>query len=597
VNFEVAFMLILMGAALVAFVKELFPIEVTALGLLGILVVTGTIDVEEALSGFSSTAVVAIGGLFVISHALTKTGLLETIADRIGDRAARRPWPMMVLLFILVCIGSGVLNNTAVVALSIPLVLKLCRRLDISASKVLLPLSYASILGGTLTLIGTSTNLLVSSVVESSSQPPLRMFEFTTLGAVLAAAGLVYIVIASRKMLPARAGEGRLTEKYRVGAYLTELMLGKNSKLLGRNLSEEHINERYHVTVIEVIQDPSKIHLADVETVLLREKDVIIVQGEMEDILRFKRDQQLILLPDVKLSDEELAVGDQALVEAWVAPGSRMIGRTLKQLDFHRRYGAFILAIHRRRATLRKRVADIILRSADALLILTPRDRIGTLEETRDVVVLSEREMFIRRERRWWLVLVVLPLVVVAAATGALDIAAGALVGAVVLLIFGVMTPQRAYRAVDWQVVFMIAAFVPVGHAFHVTGTADFLARALIRASNWAPAGLAPHVVLALVFLVTSLLTQVASNNAAAVIVAPIALSLGSELGVDPRPFIFAVCFAASAAFMTPMGYQTNLMVHAAGQYRFIDYVRFGAPLNLLFWLLSTILIPIIWPF
>jgi di/tricarboxylate transporter len=596
-NLEVAFMLIVVLAALVAFVKELFPIEVTALGLLAILVVTGTIDVGDALAGFSSTAVVAIGSLFVLSHALTKTGLLETVADRIGNRADDRPWPMMVLLLILVCIGSAFLNNTAVVALSIPLVMKLCRRLGLSASKVLLPMSYASILGGTLTLIGTSTNLLVSSVVEKSSQPPLGMFEFTILGTILAAVGLIYIVIASRSLLPARADKVGLTEKYRVGAYLTELMLGEDSKLVGHNVSERNINEQYNVTVLEVIHGPSEIHLEDVEMVLLRPKDVLIVQGEMEDILRFQRDQQLTLLPDVKLTDDELAVGDQALVEAWVAPGSRMIGRTLKQLDFHHRHGAFVLAVHRRRSTLRKRIADIIMRSADALLILIPRSRIAPLEETRDVVVFSEREFFIRRERRWWLVLVVLPLVILAAASGLLDIAAGALVGAIVLLMFGVMTPNRAYRAVDWSVVFMIAAFVPVGHAFQVTGTADYLARALILASTWAPSDLAPHVVLALVFFITSVLTQVASNNAAAVVFAPIALSLGPALGVDSRPFIFAVCFAASAAFMTPMGYQTNLMVHAAGEYRFMDYVRFGAPLYLLVWVLATIFIPVIWPF
>jgi di/tricarboxylate transporter len=596
-NHEIAFMLLLMVFALVAFVRELFPIEVTALGLLAVLVVSGTIDVRDALAGFSSTAVVTVGSLFVLSRALTKTGLLETIADRVGDGARERPWPMIALLLIAVSVGSGVLNNTAVVALSIPLVMKLCRRLQLSPSKVLMPLSYASILGGTLTLIGTSTNLLVNSVVEESGQRPLGMFEFTALGALSAVAGLLYILVAARPMLPKRADTGALTKKYRVGGFLTELTLGKDSKLVGHNLSEEHINERYRVTVLEVIRDPGEIYLEDAGTVSLQPGDLLVVQGELEDILRLCRDQQLTILPDVELDDTQLAADDRTLVEAWVAPGSRMIGRTLKQLDFHHHHGAFVLAIRRARSTLRRRVAETVLRFADALLVLIPRDRIARLEETGDVVVLSEHEVFLRRNRRWWLVLVVLPLVVLAAATGLLEIAAGALVGAVVLLLFGVMTPQEAYRSVDWSVVFMIAAFVPVGYAFQVTGTADFLARSLLSASAWAPPDFAPHVVLSMLYLVTALLTQVASNNAAAVVVAPIALSLGPALGVDSRPFVFAVCFAASAAFMTPMGYQTNLMVHVAGQYRFIDYVRFGAPLNLLAWLLATILIPVIWPF
>ena len=213
------------------------------------------------------------------------------------------------------------------------------------------------------------------------------------------------------------------------------------------------------------------------------------------------------------------------------------------------------------------------------------------------MVVLSEREIFFKRGRRWWLPLVILPLVVLAAGTGLLDISAAALVGAVVVLMFGVVTPQEAYRTIDWSVIFMIAAFVPVGHAFQVTGTADFLAQTIISASAWAPPDLAPYVVLAMIYLVTVVMTQVASNNAAAVVVAPIALSLGPALGVDSRPFVFAVCFAASAAFMTPMGYQTNLMVHEAGQYRLMDYVRYRARLNLLMWVLAMIMIPVFWPF
>ncbi|UCD25334.1 MAG: anion permease, partial [Gemmatimonadota bacterium] len=232
-----------------------------------------------------------------------------------------------------------------------------------------------------------------------------------------------------------------------------------------------------------------------------------------------------------------------------------------------------------------------------ALLILIPPDRIPSLERDGNVVIFRERDVTLRKGRMWWLPLVVMPLVVLAAAFGALDIAAGALVGAVLLLLFGVITPQEAYRAVDWPVIFVIAAFVPVGHGFQVTGTADFLARTVLAIGSWAPVALLPYVVLAMVYIVTVVLTQVVSNNAAAVVVAPIALSLGPALGVDSRPFVIAVCFAASAAFMTPMGYQTNLMVHAAGEYRFSDYLRFGAPLNLLVGLLALILLPVVWPF
>ena len=253
------FMLLLMGIALVAFVTEFFPIEVTALGLLAVLTISGIIEPREAIAGFSSTAVVAIAGLLVLSHALTKTGILETVADRIGDRARAKPGLVMVLLLFAVSIGSGALNNTAVVALSIPLVMKLCRRLDMSPSKLLMPLSYASILGGTLTLIGTSTNLLVNSLMEDAGARPLGMFEFSVVGAVLVVVGLVYIVLFSNKLLPARAASGALTERYLGSGFLTELVVARGSDLTGHNLSEEHVNERYAVTVIEVVRDRKEV--------------------------------------------------------------------------------------------------------------------------------------------------------------------------------------------------------------------------------------------------------------------------------------------------------------------------------------------------
>lgn len=594
---EIVLMLLLTGAALVAFIKELFPIEVTALGLLGALLLTGLIDVETALTGFSSTAVIAIGSLFVLSHALTKTGLLETVADRLGERARHQPWPMIVLLLVAVSVGSGVLNNTAVVALSIPLAMKLCRRLELSPSKVLMPISYASILGGTLTLIGTSTNLLVSSLLEESGEPGLGVFELSGLGLVLAVAGMVYTVATARRLLPSRAAPGTLTQRYLKDGFLTELTVEPGSSLTDHNLSETHINERYNVIVLEVIRGPSETFLEDVGTVSLKAGDHLVVQGELEDILRLCREQGLALLPDVDLSDRRLSGKGQLLVEAWIAPGSQMNGTTLRQLDFHHRFGAFVLAVRRIGGTVSRRLADVKLRYADALLILLPGDRLEDLENDSDLKVLSEHDAHLRRHRLWWLILLVLPLVVLSAALGWMDIGGCALVGAIALLLARVLTPEEAYRSINWPVLLMIAAFVPVGHAFQETGTADLLARGLLTVSSWAPDHLAPTVMLAVLYLLTSVLTQVATNNAAAIVLAPIALSLGPSLGVDPRPFIVAVCFAASAAFMTPMGYQTNLMVYSAGEYRFGDYARFGGPLNLITWALSVLLIPVFWPF
>ena len=599
-TFEIFFMLALMSVALVAFVKEFLPIEVTALGVLATLVVSGIVSADEAVAGFSSKAVVAIGGLFVLSRALMKTGVLEVAAERLSESSKNRPWFGIGVLLCCTGVFSGFLNNTAMVALAIPLVLKLCGRLGISPSKVLLPLSYASIFGGTLTLIGTSTNLLVSAVVEESGERPFTMFEFTRMGWVFLVAGLLYVLIFSKRLLPARAEVGAATEKYRMQGYLTQLIVEEKSKLVGSTLIEAKLNERYEVTVLELVrhgEEGEERHLADVGRIRLRAGDHLIVQGTVDDILRLRKDQGIALLPDVKLDDKELSADGQVMAEAWITHNSRMIGRTLKGLDFHNEYGGFVLAIRRVGAMLRKKVARVRLRYTDSLLVLIPRAKLDKLRRSEDILVLSEQEMALHRGRLWWLVFLVLPAVIILAAIGAMKISAGVLVGSVLLLLLGVLKPQEAYRSIDWSVIFLIAAFVPVGHAFVTTGTAAYVASGILLVSSWASPALAPYVALATIYLTTSVLTQMVSNNAAAIIVAPIALALGPSLGVDPRPFVFAVCYAASAEFMTPMGYQTNLMVYAAGGYRFLDYTRFGAPLNLLFWVLATLLIPVFWPF
>ena len=595
-TFEITFMLVLLAVAVVAFIKEIFPIEVTALGILAILVVAGIIGPEEAVAGFSSKAVVVIAGLFVLSHALMKTGVLEMAADLLSEKFRHRPWFGIGILLACVGVFSAFLNNTAIVALSIPLVMKLCGSLGVSPSKVLIPLSYASIFGGTLTLVGTSTNLLVSAVVEESGERAFSMFEFSGMGLVFLTVGLLYLLLFSRRLLPARAEIGATTEKYRMRGYLTELILEEKSKLIGKTLFEARINERYQVTALELVRGEER-HLADVGQMPLQAGDRLVVQGTVDDILRLRTEMRMSLLPDGKLDDEELSGDGQVMAEAWITNSSRMIGRTLQGLNFHRQYGGFVLAIRRLGGTLREKVAGVRLRYSDSLLLLIPRSRLEKLRRSEDLLILSEREVAQRRGGMWWLIFLVLPAVIVLAGLGWMKISAGVLVGSVLMLLTGVLKPQEAYRAIDWSVIFLIAAFVPVGHAFVTTGTAALIAKGMLSVTAWASPDLAPYVALATVYLATSLLTQMVSNSAAAIIVAPIALSLGPSLGVDPRPFLFAVCYAASAEFMTPMGYQTNLMVYGAGGYRFLDYTRFGAPLNLMFWLLATLLIPFFFPF
>ncbi|MEZ5330757.1 MAG: SLC13 family permease [Thermoanaerobaculia bacterium] len=589
-------LLVLLLAALASFGFEVLPVEVTGMCLLAALLLTGLVPLEEAVAGLSNPGVVTIGGLFVLSHALTKTGFLEIVADRLSGRFGRRPWLGVAAFLVLVALMSGFLNNTAVVAMTIPLAMDLCRRFRLSPSRVLIPLSFATIFGGTLTLIGTSTNLLVSSLGRQAGLESFGMFELTPVGIVFLLAGLAYVLLLGPRLLPERAGTESLTGKYEMAEYLTELRIVAGSKLVGTTVRALDLSKRYDVTVLAVLRGRERLD-ERLRALRLVVGDVLVVRGAMPNLLRLRNELGAALLTDVKLTDAELAGGEQVVVEALIPPASALIGRTLRELDFRSRYRAFVLAVRRHEETLHDRLADTPLRFSDTLLVVTSRERLEELRRNEDVVVTSELDLRLRRQRFWWLPLALVPAVMTLAAFGVLDILAGVLVACVLLLALGVLTPREAYRSVDWSVVLFIAAFIPVGGAMFRTGLADALAEVVLAPGGWVSAALAPWIALSVLYLATSLITETITNNAAAIVLTPVAIAMAGDLGVEARPFVFAVCFAASASFMTPTGYQTNMMVYGPGSYRFVDYLKFGTPLNLLFWVLASFLIPWFWPF
>lgn len=595
-TFEVLLMLLLLAATLVVFALELFPMEVTALGLLAVLLVTGIIGAEHAVVGLSNPAVVTIGMLFILSHALAKTGLLELAAGRLSRMVGPRKWLGVGIMFMTVSLSSAFLNNTAVVAMFIPLAIDISRRFHISPSKVLLPLSYAAIVGGTLTLIGTSTNLIVNSFVIAAGMPALGMFEFTRMGWIYALVGVAYTTIFARRLLPSRADISSLTQKYHMGTYLTELRVQKNSALVGKSCKEVGVNQNYDITVLAILRDKRRI-VENIRNIPLLPGDTMMVRGVVDNIMRLREEQGVSLLSDIKLSDEVLATNEQVLTEGLVTQTSRLINKTLRDLDFRRHYGAFVLAVRRHGSTLRKKIAHTPLQAADTLLMLAPKERLNELRRSDDMIIISEAEYKLHRGRFWWAVIAILPLLMILVSTGLIDILRGSLLAVVILLLIRAVDIREAYRSVEWSVLLLIAAFVPVGYAMQTTGTAQFIASGILAFTNYWPADLVPLVALALLYLATSLLTEVVSNNATALIVAPIAISLAAALGVDARPLLIAVAFASSAAFMTPMSYQTNMMVYGPGSYRFRDYLRFGVFLNMGFWLLGSYLIPRLWPF
>ncbi len=595
-SWEIAFMLLLIAAALVVFSKEWLPIELTAIGLMTVMLLTGLVNVEQALAGLSNPAVVTIGALFVLSHALTKTGLLEVAARQLGTMVGDRKWFGVAIMLVSVSLLSAFLSNTAVVAMFIPLAIQLSQRFRMSPSKILLPLSYAAIVGGTLTLVGTSTNLIVNAFVIQSGQRSLGMFEFARLGWVYLVVGLAYILLFARRILPSRAGLSSLTHKYHMGTYLTELRIDNDSPLIGRSCKEAGINQNYDITILAIIRSGQRID-ENIRNIPLQARDIMIGRGMVDDIMQLRKEQGVQLLSDIKLSDEELGSGDQVLAEGLVAQTSRLIGKTLREVDFRRHYGAFVLAVRHHASILRTKVAHIPLQVADTLLMLAPRDRLNELRRSEDLIIISEVKAELIRERLWWVSVLLIPLLVVLVSLGVVDIVRGSVVAVVVLLLLRVVEMQEVYRSVNWSVLFLIAAFVPVGSAMSETGTAGFIAAGMMGMADLFSSEWAPNAALALLYLVTAISTQLVSNNATALILAPVAISMATALDVDYRPFLMAVAFASSAGFMTPMSYQTNLMVYSPGSYRFGDYVRFGLAPNLLFWLLGALLIPIIWPF
>jgi len=596
VTFEIGFMLALIVVALISFVRELFPIEVTAMLMLAVLLAVGIVTVDEAILGLSNKAVVTVGAMLVLGHALVKTGVLAAAADRLANATGSRAWLAMGLVLVVASVLSGFLSNTAVVAIFIPLLVDLCRRFHLSPSKFMLPLSYVSIAGGTLTVIGTSTNLLVSAIAEDNGLEPFGMFEFSALGIVLMLAGLVYVLVASPYLLPTRSTPEALTRQYEMRHYLTEVQVSAASKLVGKTIEESAINREYDITVIAVHRGVDHV-TENLRHLRIRAEDVLVVRGSAEGLTRFTSVKGVAPLSDARLSDAEIFEEGQFLVEAIVGRNSRLIGRTLEEIDFRQHIGAFVLAIRRGGEILHDKIARTRLQFADDLLLVAPEDRLARLRHTEDLIITSRVEVSTALGGTNWAILVILPTVVVLAALGVVDILKGAIVGCILLLALRAMRPNEAYRAVDWSVLFLIAAFVPVGVAMQTTGTAAFLAQGILRVQRINSDFFTPVVILSVLYLLTSLLTQTISNNATAILMAPIAIQLAVELGVDARPFLIAVTFAASAGLMTPHGYQTNLMVMGPGGYRFVDFVRFGWPLTVLFWLLASLLIPTIWSF
>ncbi len=585
---EIGLTLGLLVGAIALFISNRFPPEVVALILLVTLLMSGLVSPEQGLKGFSNPAVVTIAGMFVLSEGLRRTGVIEQIVrvlERVGRRSA---WLAMVLLLLGAAALSAFMNNTAVVALLIPVVLSMAQSANQSPSRWLIPLSYASMFGGVCTLIGTSTNLLVSGVAEQRGLAPLGMFEFTPLGLIFTGVGMLYLLTIGMRLLPDRRAQADPAQAYQLGRYLMEVVVSETAKSAGKPLLEADFVRELGVEVLDIWRNG--VRLLPLPDRLIQKGDILRVRCPLNKLEALQSRYGLTPLPEAQFHEEP---EDYLLAEVVITPNASLIGRSLKQARFRNRFGATVLALRHRQETLLEQIADVPLQAGDTLLIRAPRERLVEIAQHPDFLLVSQREVSPVRSGQALLASAIMAGVIVVASLGWQPTAVAALGGALLMVLTRCLKPEEAVQAVDWRLMVMLGGMLALGTAMETTGAARWLTTQMMHTLG----NLGPYVALAAFYLLTSLLTEMMSNNATAVLMAALAIEVASTLGVDARPFLFAVAYAASSSFMTPVGYQTNTMVFGVGQYEFRDFVRVGAPLNLLFWLLASLLIPYFWGF
>ncbi|MGF1678231.1 MAG: SLC13 family permease [Candidatus Methylacidiphilales bacterium] len=599
-DWQIVFMLLLVAAFLVTLMREWVRPDVASMTALCLLLIFGVLKTEEAFGVFSNTAPITVAGMFVLSYALQRTGVVEKMGRLIGRSLPSSLRPVILGVCSLAALCSAFINNTPVVAIFMPLLLGLARDKNLPASRLLLPLSFASIMGGCCTVIGTSTNILVNGVAVQYGLQPIAMFELAWLGVPFLIAGLVYLAIFAPILIPNRNTLTSTLGEDERKTFLCQVLVKEGSPLIGQKLVDTALaKKKSDFRIIEVRRQGTRL-LQPINEIVVRPFDRIMISSSMRQMVQLPTIEGLTLdsATTGELGIENLSTIEGGIVEGLVGPHSKLLGRTIRQINFRQTYGMLILAVHRHGKNLDTNFQDTPLHFGDTILMLGPLSTFEQLREEGDFLLLEERHHIQFRPEKAPIAVAAIVAVVVVATLNIMPIVAATTIACVGLLLSRVLEPDEAYRSIDWQIIFLIYGSLAVGLAMENTGTALWISHGLIDGAQMlCPPELMPFVALAIIYFLTSALTEVLSNNAAAVILAPIAINLSQQLGVDPRPFIIAVMFGASASFVTPIGYQTNTMVYGAGGYRFNDFVRIGLPLNLLFWVGSTLLIPRIWPF
>ncbi len=589
--------LIVIVGVIILFAWEPVPLYVTALGipvLLAALQPWTKLGASDAISGFSNKATVAILAMFILTAGVRRTGLIQILGDKLADIASSSVRKQVGIISCFAGPTAGFINNTPVVAILIPMVSNLARRVKTSPSKLMIPLSFASMMGGTLTLIGSSTNLLASDISDRLLGHPFSFFEFTAVGVVILMVGIIYLIFAADSLIPERIETDMdLAEEYGMEEFLTEVVLDKGSRHVGSTPEEVFGDLEFQIELVRIVREGQKI-MEPFEAKKLHDKDHLIVQAAREDLLKLLDVEGISLFSRQRVSEEQLEEPEkgQAVVEVVVPRGSFIEGETLDDVNFQERYDASVLAIRRGEELSHADLGEAVMKAGDVLLLLTTETTMQRLKANDNFVVAEAIDPDEYRQGKTPLVLGILAGVILLAAFNIASIAIAALGGGLLMCFTGCINPKQVPQAVDWEVIFLLAGLIPLGMAMERSGGAQYVANMTLRLARYLP----PIGVLALFYLVTALLTNLIHKNASIVLMIPVAVQAAGGLGLSPFPFLLTVMMAGSTAFLTPVGNHTNLMVYGPGGYRFSDFFRVGAPLQLILAVVVPLTVNWFWP-
>ena len=589
---QIAIVLVLLVIALILFSLERIPIEVVSILLVMALVLTNTLTVTEAFAGFGNDIVITIAGLFILTGGLARTGVIDLVGRRLHRTAGESEFRITALIMFAAAFCAAVMKNTTTTAMFLPVVLGIAARRNLSPSKLLMPLAFGAILGGTCTLIGTSTNLAVSGALPRYGIQPFTMFELTRVGVIIVGIGMLYMLLLGLRLLPRRKPAESLTEQYHVRQYITEVIVLDDSPLIGKSLAEARIGDELDLTVLGILRGDEQYRIAPHPREKIQADDQLLVQGRVEDILKVKAEAGIEIKADFTLNDSVLEGKDTELFEAMVPRGSDFIGRTLKRLDFRRRHRVVVLAINRHGIDLLSKISRVRLRFGDVLLLQGSREQVEALAADGHVLLLEEvSEKQARPEKRRW-ALLAFGVFLFFSLTHLVPLPIAVLLGVMILLATRSLRMSEVYEIIDWRLLILIACMMSFGVAMEKTGADQYLADLIVKATGH----YGPLAVLAGFFAMTVALTQPMSNQAAALVMLPISVKTALALGLNPRTFAVTVTYAASCSFLTPLE-PACVLVYTPGGYRFLDFLKVGSLLTIAVFAIVMWLVPVFWPF